>query len=162
MIIYFICGFSTCKDFAATSLLCQYLKMCYPNHFHYRKIVTHKDCYKSFAKALCEKYGWPEFTSSPMIWKQHDWAKSKATFLGDENKFQELMNEIYGVETFVPCEGAIRMAIAYYTEKYKRTLSQYNIVYLGQCRLIQNSKNKCVLRIKLLPVQSQINSISLT
>uniref|UniRef100_A0A8D8ZFK2 Uncharacterized protein n=1 Tax=Cacopsylla melanoneura TaxID=428564 RepID=A0A8D8ZFK2_9HEMI len=104
MIIYFICGFSTCKDFAATSLLCQYLKKCYPNQFHYRKIVTHKDCYKGFAKALCEKYSWPEFTGSPMIWKQHDWARSKASFLGDENKFQELMNEIYGVETFVPCE----------------------------------------------------------
>lgn len=41
-----------------------------------------------------------------MIWKQSGWASHKdtAVFIGDENKFQELVNEIYGVETFVPCE----------------------------------------------------------
>lgn len=41
-----------------------------------------------------------------MIWKQFGWTATSGTteFLGDENRFQELMNEIYGVETFIPCE----------------------------------------------------------
>lgn len=104
MLVYYICGFSTCKDFAATSLLCEYLKTQYPDHFHYRKIVTHKACYKPFAKSLCDKFGWDEYTGSPLIWKEFGCAKGRAVFIGDENKFQELMNEIYGVETFVPCE----------------------------------------------------------
>ncbi|KAI5702742.1 hypothetical protein M8J76_009762 [Diaphorina citri] len=110
MLVYYICGFSTCKDFAATSLLCEYLKTQYPDHFHYRKIVTHKACYKPFAKSLCDKFGWDEYTGSPLIWKEFGCAKGRAVFIGDENKFQELMNEIYGVETFVPCEEKLNLA----------------------------------------------------
>lgn len=55
MLIYFIAGFSTCKDFAAIAHLCQYLKWRYPGQFHYKKLVTYKACYKSFARSLCRQ-----------------------------------------------------------------------------------------------------------